>query len=95
MSSSRNVKEAICPIVVVLGGCISDISLIFHSIKGRNVRHTSLTPGLGRSPGGGHGNPLQFLAWRSPWTEESGGLHIHGIAKSQTRLKQLSTRTQL
>ena len=25
------------------------------------------------------------LAWRIPWTEESGGLHtVHGVAKSQT-----------
>ena len=23
-------------------------------------------PGLGRSLGGGHGNPLQYLAWRIP-----------------------------
>ena len=29
-----------------------------------------LIPGLGRSPGEGHGNPLQHLAWRIPWTEE-------------------------
>ena len=26
------------------------------------------------SPGGGNGNPLQDLAWRIPWTEESGKL---------------------
>ena len=40
-------------------------------------------PGSGRSPGGGHGNPLQYPcledrgAWWSP---------VHGITKSQTRL---------
>ena len=28
--------------------------------------------GLGRSPGGGHGNPLQYSFWKIPWTEESG-----------------------
>ena len=28
----------------------------------------------GRSPGGGHGNPLQNPCWRIPWTEEPGGL---------------------
>jgi len=28
--------------------------------------------GLGRSLGGGNGNPL--LAWRIPWIEEPGGL---------------------
>ena len=31
-------------------------------------------PGLGRFPGGGHGNPLQMLAWRITWTEEPGRL---------------------
>ena len=25
--------------------------------------------GSGGSPGGGHGNPLQYLAWRIPLTE--------------------------
>ena len=28
----------------------------------------SLIPGLGRLPGGGHGNPLQYHAWRIPWS---------------------------
>ena len=78
MSSSGNVKEAICSIVLVLVGYVSDISLIFHSIKCRDVRHTSSIPGLERSPGRGHGNPLQFLAWRIPWTEEPGGLKFMG-----------------
>ena len=27
-------------------------------------------PGSGRSPGEGNGNPLQYFAWRIPWTEE-------------------------
>ena len=31
-----------------------------------------------------------ILAWRIPWTEESGGLQSIG-SQSQTRLKQLST----
>ena len=37
-----------------------------------DVRDPGLIPGLGRSPGGGHSNPLQFLAWRIPWAEEPG-----------------------
>ena len=32
-----------------------------------------------------------ILAWRIPWTEEPARLHSKG-AKSQTQLKQLSTR---
>ena len=27
------------------------------------------------------------LAWRTPWTEEPGGLHtVHGVAKNRTQL---------
>ena len=40
-----------------------------------NAGDLGLIPGLGRSPGGGHGNPIpEFLPGESPWTEESGGL---------------------
>ena len=35
-------------------------------------------PGLGRSPGGGHDNPLQYSYWRIPWIEEPGGLQSIG-----------------
>ena len=35
-------------------------------------------PGSGRSPGEGNGNPLSILAWKIPWTEESGGLQSMG-----------------
>ena len=37
-----------------------------------NVRDAGSIPGLGRPPEEGNGNPL--LAWRIPWTEESGRL---------------------
>ena len=33
-----------------------------------------------------------ILAWRIPWTEDSGGLQSISVAKSQTRLKRLSMR---
>ena len=35
-------------------------------------------PWSGRSPGGGHGNPLSILAWRIPGTEEPGRLQSIG-----------------
>ena len=43
-----------------------------------NAGGGGLIPGLGRSPGGGHGNPLQYSCWRIPWTEEPGGLQSVG-----------------
>ena len=40
-----------------------------------NAGDLDLIPGLGRSPGRGHGNPLPvFLPGESPWTGEPGGL---------------------
>ena len=43
-----------------------------------NVRAAGLIPWLGRSPGGGHGNPLQYSRWENPWTEEPGRLQSTG-----------------
>ena len=39
------------------------------------------TPGSGRSPGEGNGNPLQYAAWRIPWTEEPSGLQFTGLQR--------------
>ena len=44
----------------------------------RDTGNMCLIPGLGRSPGGGNGNPLCILAWKIPWTEEPGGLQSLG-----------------
>ena len=37
-----------------------------------NAGDMGLIPGLGRSPGGGHGNPLQYSCLENPWTGEPG-----------------------
>ena len=38
----------------------------------------------------GMGTHPSILAWRIPRTEEPGGATVHGVAKSRTRLKQLT-----
>jgi len=48
------------------------------------ARHQSL--GLGRSPGEGHGNPLQYSCLENPMDRESWWATVLGVAKSQTRL---------
>ena len=49
-----------------------------------DVRDAGSVPKLGRSPGGGHGNPSSVFAWRIPWTEKPGTLHtVYGITQSQ------------
>ena len=43
-----------------------------------------LIPELGRSPGEGHGNPLQYPCLENPWTEEPGGCSPWGCKESGT-----------
>ena len=51
-----------------------------------NVGDVASIPGSGRSPREGKGNPLQYLAWEIPRTEEPGGLQSMGLQKSWTQL---------
>ena len=55
-----------------------------------DIRDTGLIPGLGRSPGGGSGNPLQHSCLENAMDREAWQATVHGVAKSQTRQKQLS-----
>ena len=48
-----------------------------------DVRDESSIPGLGRSPGGGHGNPLQYSCLENPMDRGPGGLQ-------STELQRLS-----
>ena len=43
--------------------------------------------GLARSPGGGHGNPLQYSYLENPMVRGAWWASVHGITNSQTRLK--------
>ena len=43
-------------------------------------------PWLGRSPGGGHGNPLQRFCLENPMDRGAWRAAVHGVTKSQTRL---------
>ena len=54
-------------------------------------RDVGSIPGLGRSPGGGHGNRSSILVWEIPWTEEPGGLQSTGVAESRTQLSTWHT----
>ena len=43
-------------------------------------------PGSRRSPGGGHGIPLQYSCLENPVDREAWWAIVHGVAKSQTQL---------
>ena len=47
-------------------------------------RDMGLIPGSGRSPGGGHGNPLQYSCLENPMDRRA---TVHGVTNSQILLK--------
>ena len=49
-----------------------------------DVRDTGSIPGLGRSPGGGHGNPLQYFYLENPMDRRAWWATVRGVAKSWT-----------
>ena len=62
-------------------------SLVVQMLKNSpaHAGDTGSIPGLGRSPGEGHGNHSSLLAWEIPWREEPDGLQSMGSQKSQTQ----------
>ena len=50
-------------------------------------------PGLGRSPGGGHGSPLQYSCLENPMDRGAWRATVQRVTKSWTQLKQLSMNT--
>ena len=49
--------------------------------------------GSGRSPGGGHGNPLQYSNLENPMDRGTWKATVHRVTKSQIQLKRLSVHT--
>ena len=58
-----------------------------------DIRDVGSIPGLGRSPGGGHGNPLQSCL-ENPMDRGALRATDHGVAQSQTRLSDLAKHTR-
>ena len=63
------------------------------SANAGDVRDAGSIPGLGRSPGGGHGNQLQYSCLENPLDSGAWRATVHGITKSRKWLKQLSMHT--
>ena len=51
-----------------------------------NAADPGSIPGLGRSPGEGNGNPLQYSFLENPVEKRAWQITVHGITKSRTRL---------
>ena len=55
-----------------------------------NVGDLGSIPGSGRSPGEGNGNLLQYSCLKNPMDRGAWYATVHGVTKSQTRLKMTS-----
>ena len=59
-------------------------SLVAHMVKvsAYSVGDLGLIPGLGRSPRGGHGNPLQYSCMENPMDSGAWWATVHRITKT-------------
>ena len=73
----------------------SQVALVVKNLPANagDARDAGSVPGLGRSPGGGHGNPLQFSCLGNPMDKGAWQATARRVAKSRTELKWLSTHT--
>ena len=51
-----------------------------------DLRDMGLIPGSGRTPGGVHGNPLQYSCLENPMDRRTWQTTVHGVTKSWTQL---------
>ena len=71
-----------------LGGA-SQVALVVKNLPDNagDVRDMGSIPGSGRSPGGGHGNPLQYHCLENPMSRGIWGATVHRVTKNWTGLK--------
>ena len=63
-----------CFSLAPLRGRVSQVALVVKNppANAGDIRDVGSIPGLGRSPGGGHGNPLPYSCLEMPWTGAPG-----------------------
>ena len=77
----------------VKGGFPSDVSGKEPICQFRRLSNRGLIPRLGRSPGGGHRNPLQYSCLENPMDRKTWQATVHRVTQSTTWLKWLSMYT--
>ena len=72
---------------------VSKVALVVKNqpVNAGDARVAGLISGLGKSPGGGHGKPLQYSCLEHPMDRGAQQATVHWVAKSWIRLKRLST----
>ena len=74
----------------ILKGFLSSAVVNNLPVSAGDIRVLSFIPGLGRSPGGGNGNPLQYSCLRNPRDRGAWWATVHRVVESDTT-EQLRT----
>ena len=53
-------------------------------VNAGDIRDVGSIPGLGKSPRGGHGNPLEYSCLENPMDRRAWWTTVHGVPKSWT-----------
>ena len=69
---------------IVIGKGFSSGSVVKNPSAMQETGDPVSTPGLGRAPGGGNGNPFQYSCLENPMDREAWQAVVHRVAKSQT-----------
>ena len=70
---------------------VSQVALVVKNLPANagDLRDMGSIPGLGRSPGEGHGNPLQYSCLENPMDRGAWQATVHEVTQSQTQPKRL------
>ena len=83
-------KKKSCAISISVRNCQGLPRWLSSQESACNARDEGSIPGSERSPGGGHGNPLQYSCLENPMDRGAWWATVHWVLQSWTRLKRLS-----
>ena len=77
--------------LIFLGGGWGGGALVAQTVESAcSAGDLGLMPGLGRFPGDGNGNPLQYSCLENPMDGGAWQATVHGVAKNRTRLSNFT-----
>ena len=70
----------------------SQVALVVKNLPANagDIRDMGSIPGLGRSPGGGHSNSLQYSYLENPMDRDAWQASVHRVTQSQTQRSNLA-----
>ena len=85
------ISQTFPPNIVVINVSLNTVCLGFpvgsdDKESACNMGDLDLIPGLEKSPGGGHGNPLQYSCLENPYDRGAWRATVHGVTKNRTWL---------